>query len=91
MIASSEGPIIRSVSALPNNNVSFAATRGIYVGVGGDINVQFAIRVSPDGDAANAVNVTQVFTNFPTGQILPVRVNKIFEANTTANGLVLVY
>jgi hypothetical protein len=93
MLSSTEGSIIYGQSITPNANVTFAATRGIWTGTGGEINVQFAIQrcSTPDGNAANNQNATQVFTNVPAGVIFPIRVNKVFVANTSANGLVAVY
>lgn len=68
----------------PNDNAELAyTTRGIYVGVGGDIVVQ-------------DVNGTVVqFKNVPTGAILPIRAVKVFATapgsptlTTTATNLI---
>ena len=54
-------------------------TRGLYVGTGGTLVV-----VDPAG--------TQVsFTNVANGTILPIRVDKVLAAGTTASGIIGLY
>lgn len=55
-------------------------TNGLYVGLGGDLNVQMA------------KGTTVILRNVPTGAVLPLRVRKVLAANTTASYLVgLIY
>jgi len=58
-------------------------TRGIYVGVAGDIGIQFSGYFGQS-------NVNILFTNVPVG-ILPVRADRVHAANTTATGLIGLY
>lgn len=64
----------------PSDTVTFQPTRGVYVGVSGDVTVDMA-----DGDA----NIT--FTAAAAGVILPIRVTRIYSTGTTATNLVRVY
>lgn len=61
----------------PDDNADLPkATRSIYVGETGDLEVTM---VSDE---------TVVFTNVPAGSVLPLRVKRVLAANTTADGLV---
>jgi len=55
------------------------ATRAIYVGVGGDVEI-----ITIDG-------TTVLFKNAQSGQIIPVRARNISASNTTATDLVGLY
>jgi hypothetical protein len=76
-----------SVAADPASGVQTVAldtnmspvSRGLYVGVPGDIAV-----VASDGSSAT-------FTNVPGGTVLPVRVRRVNSSGTTASGLVALY
>lgn len=54
--------------------------RGLYVGVGGDVEVNFR----NNGSAIVLVGV-------PTGSLLPIDVSKVLAANTTATDMVVLY
>lgn len=54
--------------------------RGLYVGVGGDIEVNFR-------DHGSAI----VLVGVPTGSLLPIDVSKVLSGNTTATNLVVLY
>jgi hypothetical protein len=60
----------------PSDATTFTATRGLYVGAGGDVKV----------DTAEAVGVT--FRNALSGAVLPVAVTRVYATGTTAAGLV---
>lgn len=55
-------------------------TRSIYIGTGGDIKVDMA-----GGETA------VVFANVPGGQVLPIRVTRVYDTDTDASGLVGLY
>lgn len=65
----------------PNDTIELQyVTNGIYVGLGGDINVQLM------------KGTTLLLRNVPTGFIMPVRALKILATGTTAGYLVgLIY
>lgn len=56
-----------------------AGSRGLYVGVGGDISL-----VSPQGD-------TVLFKAVPTGVVLPVAASIVRATGTTATNIVALY
>jgi hypothetical protein len=56
-----------------------APTRALYIGVGGDVAV----------DMAAGRSVT--FENVAAGTILPIRVDLVFDAGTTASGIIGLY
>ena len=53
--------------------------RGIYVGVGGDLNVDML------------TGGTVLFKNVPTGAVLPIRVKRVRTTSTTATNMVGLY
>lgn len=55
-------------------------SRALYVGVGGDVSVQFA-----------GVGTAIVFKNVPTGAILPIRIKRVNSTSTTATNMVSLY
>lgn len=55
------------------------ATSGLYVGTGGDVEVIMK--------AGNTV----VFPDVPSGSILPIRITRVVDANTTALGLIALW
>jgi hypothetical protein len=57
-------------------------TRAIYVGTTGNLKVMMAGRVA---------NTVITFTNIPDGSLLPIRVQRVYSANTTATGLIGLY
>lgn len=60
-------------------NIPRKATRGLYVGVGGDVVVVFE-----NGDAVT-------FKDVPAGEILPVEAVRVNSTNTTATDILALY
>lgn len=67
-----------AVTASDSTNLASLA-RALYVGTGGDVAA-----VLPNNDVV-------LFSNVPTGQILPVRVKRVNATATTAANLVALY
>lgn len=53
--------------------------RGLYVGVTGNVNV------------VTLLGTTVLFTAVPAGAILPITVQKVLNASTTASGIVAIF
>lgn len=66
-------------SITPNDATVFSATKGIYVGVGGDV------KVTMKGGS------TITFVGLAPGVIHPISVTKVFATGTTALNIVGVY
>lgn len=62
-----------------NDELSGRTTRGIFIGIGGDIEVRF--------QSGNKV----VLTNVPDGTLLPLAVAAILTAATTASDIVALF
>lgn len=73
-----ETPAENAFAVTIGENMEYA-TRAIYVGVGGDINIQ------------TVHNDEVLLKNVLTGQILPIRVKKILSSGTTATDIVGFY
>lgn len=58
-------------------------TRALYIGVSGNINVEMAGYSNEPGNIV-------LFENVPVG-IFKIRVNKVLESETTANGIIALY
>jgi hypothetical protein len=72
------GPAAKAVSLVPSNGTDLGfATRGIYVGGGGDLRVDMQ-----DGGAA----IT--FVAVAAGSVLPIRVSRVYATGTTATSLI---
>ena len=72
------GPSSKAVAIVPNNAVDLAfATRGIYVGGGGDLRVDMQ-------DSGTAIT----FAGLAAGSILPIRASRVYATGTTATGLI---
>lgn len=80
---SSRTPEIESgsgaVVVTPNDTTEFRPTRGVYIGVSGDLKATFI-----DGSSAT-------LTNLAAGVVHPLRVKLINATGTTATGIVAVY
>ncbi len=64
------------------------ATRGIYVGSGGDLSVEMA----GDRDGGEGMSdPTVVFVAVPTGTLLPISVTRVNSTGTAASSLVAVW
>ena len=74
-----EAPAGDAAAVTPNDSTTMNATRGLYVGSGGNISV----------DMMQGGAVT--FTAVPTGVILPVRVVKVNSTGTTASSILALY
>lgn len=75
-----DSPAHSAFAITPSDTVDMAiATRGIYVGVSGDIKVNMA------GSG------TATFTGVPQGTLLPIRASRVFATGTTATTMVGVY
>lgn len=71
------GPASSGFVILPDDDANLLeTTRGLYVGSGGDIAVVMASGASV------------VLTNIPSGSILPLRVSRVLDTGTTADGIV---
>ena len=74
-----DSPARRGEAVTPHDSTDLAyATRGLYVGVGGDITVVFV------ADVATAVLLTDV----PSGVILPICITRVNSTATTATNMV---
>jgi hypothetical protein len=81
------GPAVRPPSTNPARNAFditphatntlAAVTRGLYVGVGGDVNVRL---VGSQSD--------HIFKNVPSGTTLAIEVDRVYVANTTATNMI---
>jgi hypothetical protein len=74
-----ESPAIGAFAITPSDSFFAQRTRGIWVGVGGSINVEFQ-----DG-------TTVVLTAIGSGTLLPLRARRVLASSTTATGLVGLY
>lgn len=74
-------PALNFTGITPTNSVafSFGLTRGLYVGVGGDITIY-------DADGTGVL-----FKNVPTGSTLPVRAGGVASTGTAATDIVALY
>jgi hypothetical protein len=74
-------PAIDAASVTPSDSVDLTggATRGLYVGTGGNINV-----ITVGG-------TTLVFSNVPDGTTLPISVTRVKNTSTTATNIVALY
>lgn len=68
-------PGTNAFSITPSNN-AFEKTRGLYVGVSGDVEVEMA--------GGNTV----IFTDLAAGVIHPLQVVKVLAGNTDATGII---
>lgn len=79
--AGTAAPAVSAASVTPNDSTDLTRipTRGIYVGAGGDINLDMA-----DG-------TTILFSSVPGGTVLPVQARRVRSTSTTATSLVALY
>jgi hypothetical protein len=79
-----EGPLTNAFTITPSDSTVFSqATRAVYVGGAGDLKVMLT-------DKTNANNVV-TFASVPAGSLLPIRVQRVYSANTTATSVVGLY
>lgn len=71
-----------AVAITPNDGADLnkIPTRGIYVGVSGNIKVDLI-------DGTSSVT----FTNVPAGAIFPISVKRVYSSDTTATGIIGIY
>ena len=95
MIGASDGPIIAGTFITPSDSTIFSqATRGLYIGGGGNLNVEFAIPQPSDtvNNYSNTnVYANVVFTAVSAGTVLPIRVRRVYAASTSATAIVALY
>ena len=94
MAGSSDGPIVGGTLITPNDSTIFSPTRGLYIGGGGNLNVEFAIPTP--SDTVNNYSNTNVYSNVvftavAAGTILPVRVRRIYSTLTTCTNIVSLF
>ena len=73
-------PAEKAVAVTPHNTNTFARTRGVFVGVTGDLVVRFA------GDTANVT-----LKNVAAGVTHPWSIDRVIATGTTATSIVVVY
>ena len=70
----------RAAEVVTSNTVTYESpTRGVYVGVGGNVKV----------DMVSGGTVT--FVGVPAGALLPIQVERIYATGTTATNMVALY
>lgn len=70
----------RAAEVVTSNSVTYESpTRGVYVGVGGNVKV----------DMVSGGTVT--FVGVPAGALLPIQVERIYATGTTATNMVALY
>ena len=90
MLGALEGPIILATPVAANDTLVLSqATRGLYVGVSGNINVRFATAVANTNypSSNNNYKVSTIFYNVQAGATLPIRVDMVYATGTTANSI----
>lgn len=76
------GPAYRAAAITPNDGTDLAfVTRGIYVGVTGDVAVNMA----------NTPGANVIFKAVPAGSLLPLAVARVLATGTTATNIVAVW
>ena len=73
-------PAGHAEAVTPNDSTDITETRGLYVGVQGDVKVDMA---------SGATAVT--FTNLAAGIIHPLRVTRVYSTDTTATNITALY
>ena len=73
-------PAHHAVAVTPNDSTDITETRGLYVGVSGDVKVNMA-------SGASAIT----FTGLAAGYVHPLRVTRVYSADTTATNIVALY
>ena len=76
-------PANEAATVTISDGATFAACRGLYVGVGGNLSVQMAGGSAGDGGTGSYVQ----FVGVPTGAILPISVIEVRATSTTASSV----
>lgn len=74
-----DDPAVDAAAITPNDSGDHGQFRGLYVGTGGNITL-----ITVGGS-------TVLFSNVPTGVILPVSGNTVKSSGTTASNIVALY
>lgn len=69
----------RGVAVTPTDGTLIPATRALYIGVGGNLNVRMA------GD-----DTVVLFSNVPVG-VFPIQVTEVKSTSTTATSIIALY
>lgn len=72
-LGQADAPADEAFAITPNDSTTFEATRGLYVGTGGNIAVTMA--------GPNVGTVT--FEGVPNGSLLPIRVTAVLSTGTS--------
>jgi hypothetical protein len=93
MLSATNGPSVLGLAVSANDTITFTTTKSLYVGVSGNVKVQFGVGYNPTSftDSANNTFPNVTFQNVPAGTFLPLKVNKVFATGTTANSFVAIY
>jgi hypothetical protein len=76
-----DSPAYNAEAVTPSDSVNLAKTsRGVYVGVAGDISVEMA-----------GTGTAIVFTGVLAGSILPIRITRVNSTGTTATNMTSLY
>lgn len=87
-VISLSDPAPNAVAITPSDTVSLAnVTRGVYIGVGGNISVV----MQGAGPTATPLTAAIVFVGVLAGTILPIRVSQVTATGTTASSLVALW
>lgn len=81
-------PAHDAVVVVPNDTTVIPDTRGLYVGVTGNVTVRMADQTPAPGGGAGG---TVTFASVPAGQILPIQVDKVLFTGTTASSILALY
>lgn len=73
----------RAFAVTPNDATVIPVTRGLYVGVSGNITVRMADYINDQNPAYDNV----LFANVPVG-VLPIQVDRVYAAGTSATSIV---
>ena len=76
--AAATAPAGYGVAVTPSNSTVLPMTRGLYVGMGGDVAVE-------------DINSTVTYSNVQAGTLLPIQVSKVLSTGTTASSIVALY
>lgn len=77
----SESPATDALVVTPHDTNDLSTPcRALYIGTGGAVEV-----ITLDGSSA------VVFANVPSGAVLPVRVSRVLDGNTTADDILALY
>lgn len=80
MAAAREKPAVESADVTPSDSTTYKATRGIWVGVTGNLNVQFYKDSGP-----------RLLVGVQAGSLLPISVTQVLATATTATDIVALW